>query len=279
MEKSEKEYKVGLDVLKTIAKSLVVFVCLIVLVALGFFVINPKLSAKFCASLGWKHLEASCYELVYARSKNNADLYNLIVKLGGINKYDKQSNYIKLLQNNTEYNGFCENADDSVVANYNSGKISAKELAFLYGTNEYLSCTLATNYIVQNKLDDAYSVVLLSKTSGDKLQDKDFELAVYYFVDYIYSKAVSEQQCETYGNKLLNDDNIMVYLASRQAENELVVGTAADKSAPKILGLKLNVKIYYTKYVIYKVTGNNALAYTEYTNWQSAVQTYNDQIA
>ena len=269
----EKEYKMGKDIFKTTLKALLVLIVLVVFVAVGLFVITPRTTAKICSTLGFRHLEASCYELVYARSKNNVDLYNLIVKLGGINKYEKQSNYIKTLQNNTKYSDFCDEFDDSVVSEYKNNKISAKNFVSMYGVNEYLSSSYATDYIAMNKLDDAYSAIVETKSS-----DREFELAVYYYVDYLYSKGASEAQCKTYIEKLANvaDGNIVDYLNQRTLLNDASV-VSTEKNI-RVLAKYTRVKIAYTKYIVYKVS-ENAETETARVEWQNALSAYNAEIA
>jgi len=271
----EKEYKVGKDILKTTLRTLLAIVAVFVFAAVGMFVISPQTTAKICETLGFKHLEASCYELVYARSKNNADLYNLIVKLGGTKQYNKQSNYINVLQNNTDYSEFCDNFDDSVIAKYNSGQISAKNYVSLYGLNEYLSSAIATDYVAINKLDEAYSAIIATKSS-----DRQFELAVYYYVDYLYSEKVSEAQCQTYMQKLADgaDGNMIDYLTHRLT---ILEGSGNIDSAEKgirLLAKYTKVKITYAKYVICKVT-ENAGEEDARQAWQNAVTAYNAEVA
>ena len=270
----EKEYKVGKDIFKTTLKVLLAIVVLFIFAAVGLFVISPRTTAKICSTLGFRHLEASCYELVYARSKNNTDCYNLIVKLGGINKYEKQQNYINILQNNTEYSDFCDTFDDSVLNEFNNGKIAAKNFVSMYGVNEYLSSSYADCYLARNMLDEAYNTIIASKST-----DRQFELAVYYYIDYLYSKGVSETQCKTYIQKLASaaDGNILDYLEQRNLLNETSV-VSSEKSV-RVLAKYTKVKITYSKYVIYKVNDETTLVDGAYADWQNAVVAYNAEVA
>ena len=70
----EKKVNVGKEIAKTILKTVAIIAIIIVFSALGFYVVNPRLSAGVCAQLGWQKAEISCYELLYARNKNNSDL-------------------------------------------------------------------------------------------------------------------------------------------------------------------------------------------------------------
>lgn len=271
----EKEYKVGKDIIKTSLKVLLALVLAVVFVAIGLFVITPKTTAKICSALGFKHLEVSCLELEYSRTKNNTDLYNLIVKVGGIKNYNKQQNYIKILQKDTEYSEFCTKFDESMIASYKSGKISAKELASLYGVGEYLSSTYSNNYLLTNKLDDAYSAIVSTTLDVSDYKDKDFELAVYYYIDYLYSKGVSAETCSTYINKLVNENNILDYLQSKEVADSAQI-SATEKST-RILAKYQQVKITYARYIIFEVT-ENAGTEGARTNWQNAIMAYANEI-
>ncbi|MBQ8468556.1 MAG: hypothetical protein IJ542_02240 [Clostridia bacterium] len=275
----EKQYKAGKDIFLTALRTIIVLVGIVVVFSLCFFVINPYVSAKVCSALGFKNLEASCYELIYIRTKNNSDLYNLVVKLGGINKYAKQSKYIELLKNDANYGDFCAEADQSFAEAYNNNQISAKSLAKLYGTNEYLASTHAINYILLNNYDEAYNVIVSTKqaASGAAFTDRDYELAVYYYVDYLYSSAVTNSNCKNYCQKLASttDGNMIAYLIERQASNELLLSSATEGSYQKIVALYAKVKITYSKFVLYKMTEQAELANNSYAEWQSAVAEYN----
>ena len=127
-----KEYSVVKEVFKTIAKTIIILAIIVVFSSLGFYVINPRFSANVCAQLGWNKAEISCYELLYARNKDNADLYNLIVKLGNVKEYEKQNEYIDKLQDSEDYATFCENMDKSVMDSFNQNKIDGER----FYTNE-----------------------------------------------------------------------------------------------------------------------------------------------
>ena len=279
-----KEYKMGKDIFWTAIKTALIVMGLAVVFSLCFFVINPYVSAKVCSAMGFKNLEASCYELIYLRTKSNEDCYNLVVKLGGVKKYAKQSKYIEILKNNTNYNDFCIAANQSVVDAYNNNTISAKTLSKLYGMNEYLASTYVDNYILLNNYDEAYNVVLSTKyNSGETFADGNFELAVYYYIDYLYSDAVSAIDCKNYCQKLAGigegDGNMIAYLTDKEGSNQSILDSAADGSYQKILALYAKVKITYSKYVLYKVTDQDEAAHEYYTKWQNAVAEYNSAVA
>ena len=272
----EKEYKVGKDIFKTSLKVILALVLVFVFVAVGLFVITPKTTAKICSALGFKHLEVSCLELEYSRTKSNADLYNLIVKVGGIKNHKKQQNYIKILQKNAEYNEFCTKFDESMIASYKAGKLSAKELVSLFGVGEYLSSAYSNNFVVLNNLEDAYSAIVSTTLGVSDYADKDFELAVYYYIDYLYSKGVSDEVCSTYINKLVNENDILDYLQSKETANSAHL--SSEEKSTRILARYQDVKISYSRYVVYQIT-ENAGTEDARTAWQAAIIAYQAEIA
>ena len=267
----EKKDSIGKIVLISSIKALVFSLLVFVFVGVGLFVINPLATAKICNALGWKHAEVSCYELVYARSKNTDDLYNIIVKHGAIRNYAKQKEYINKFQNLDNYNDFCSNMDDSVVENYKNGKISAKTLSIIYGTDEYLTSSMIVDFMALRQYEDAYSVVehLVSSNS----EQGTYSLSIYNFVDFLMTNSVAKNVGEDYATRLF-DLNVVDYLNARTT----MLGT---ENYDEILQSHLQVKLAYTKYVLYYfVEGGESVNTTyNYNVWQTAVENYNAKIA
>ena len=260
-----KTVNVGKEILKAFAKTILIFAIVLAFACLGFYVINPRGSANFCAEMGWQKLEISCYELLYARNKDTSDLYNLIVKLGNTNKYKKQNEYIDKLQAEETYNEFCESMDTSVIDGYKAGSIAAENLAVLYGTNEYLYAREIINLINLEKYDDAYNLVKQSKEL-----DKAYELIVYNYAEYLYASDIAADIKTNYFAQL--DTDIADYLLTR--EGLLISGVSAEE---QILSAYLKLKIEYTQYLI--ALNNNYADVNDYYNaWQNARNAYNELI-
>lgn len=94
---------------------------LLLLLLVGFYisalivVLFPRFSAKIYNFMGLSRAEEFSLERVYEKSKNNADLYNLIVFEQNQENYEKELNYINLLLVNDEFDEFCEALDESAI--------------------------------------------------------------------------------------------------------------------------------------------------------------------
>ena len=261
----KKTVNVGKEILKTFAKTILIFAIVLAFACLGFYVINPRWSANVCAEMGWQKFEISCYELLYSRNKDMSDLYNLIVKLGNTNKYKKQNEYINKLQAEETYNTFCESMDTSVIDGYKAGSISPENLAVLHGTNEYVCAREIINLINLEKYDDAYNLVVQSKNA-----DKTYELIVYNYAEYLYAADIAADIKANYFVQL--DTDLTGYLLTR--EGLLTSGVSAEE---QILSAYLKLKIEYTQYLI--ALNNSYTDVNDYYNaWQNARNAYNELI-
>ena len=265
----DKEYKIGKDIVKTMLKTIIILVIVVFFACLGFYVINPRFSAKVCASLGWRKTEISCYELLYARNKDNADLYNLIVKLSDTKDYQKQLDYIDKMQNSENYNQFCTNFDISVVDNYKNGAISAKQLTLLCGTNEYISSREVINLLKLGKYEQSYELIRQTQST-----DKNYELSVFNYVEYLYASDISKEIKSNYF-KLL-DSSFSLYLQNK--ENSIL--DAYVKPEEEILMSYLKLKINYTQYIIAlnNTDSTEVEIQSAYQEWQTTQTIYNDLV-
>lgn len=261
----EKKVNVAKEIIKTMLKTMVIILIIVVFCGLGFYVINPKFSAGVCQQFGWQKAEISCYELVYARSKNNSDLYNLIVKLGNAKEFQKQNDYIDKLQKLDDYNTFCLTMDNSVLDGYNNGKIQAKNVGLLYGTNEYITSRKVINLLKLGKYEDAYALVVQSKTT-----DHAYELVVYNYIENLYASEVSDEIKANYFTKVKAD-------FSGYLQNKLANLPTTSQGAVQILVAYTTLKIQYTNYIMALKTSPDDIA-DSYVNWQAALNVYNNLV-
>lgn len=256
----EKKFSMAKSIIKTSVITILSFVMAFFFVAIGFYVINPKLSAKICSTLGWTSLEVSCYELSYARGKDTNDLYNIVVKLGSSKQYEKRLDYVNKLLNVADYSEFCEKLDNSIKLKYENNQINAKVYSNLYGTNEYVRSQNIILLLKLNRLEKAKEIALASLET-----DKQYEVAIYYYLDYLMSDAVSTEVCKNYFAQI--HDEVITKL------NDKNIGLSS------ILTNYEELKIKYSIYVLEKMTSDNQstinLAYNEYT---SALDKYNQSI-
>ena len=264
MEKKESLVK---DVLKTMLKTMVILVLIFVFGALGFYVINPKYSAQICAELGWKHAEVDCYELLYVRTKDNADLYNLIVKLGNVDEVEDQNSYIDRLLNTENYSEFCNNMDNSVVENFDNGSISAEQFCLLYGVNEYLISTKVINLLKLEKYEAAYELV--KSTFGN---DGQYEFVLNDYVEYLQADESLAGIKANYFIRLLSD--LGTYMQSK------ISGLPEQPAASKVLTYYTKLRVSYTSYLIVLQTSSDETEIQDsYNTWQQARTDYNNLTA
>lgn len=258
----KKEESLALLITKTVLKTLAVWFMAMVIFALGFYVVNPRASATICGNLGWKKCEISCYELLYARNKDSSDLYNLIVKLGSVQEYEKQNDYIEKLKNLDKYDAFCTSMDNSVIDEYANGNIEKKNLAILYGTNEYMCATEIVNLIKLGEYEKAYEKVVPTKQT-----DRAFELSVYYYVENLYACSLSDAEKSAYFDKI--NTEFSEYLAQK------AVSLSDGSAAEIILDAYKLLKVRYVQYILALIDGDSQTAYDA---WQSSQQTYNNLV-
>lgn len=258
----KKEESIALLITKTVLKTLAIWLMSMVIFALCFYVINPRASATICGNLGWQKGEISCYELLYARNKDSSDLYNLIVKLGSVQEYEKQNDYIGKLKNLEKYETFCTSMDASVIDEFDKGNIEKKNLAILYGTNEYMCATEIVNLIKLGKYEQAYEQVVLTKQ-----KDRIFEVSVYYYVEYLYASELSDQTKSAYFDKI--NAEFGEYFEQK------VAPTIVSSSADEILNAYKILKVRYVQYILSLASDDSQTAYDA---WNSSQQEYNNLV-
>ena len=272
----KREYNVGKHIASTAAKTLLACVFVLFVVILSVYVINPLAMANFCGNLGFKNAEVSCLELVYTRNKTDANLYNLILKLGNVNNPAKQNDYILKLQNSQSYAKFCQSVDKSTLQANANGDLSVRNLCYIYGTSEYLNGSYVNNLISLNKLDDAYaSAVKYWQAEQESLTD----CTIYSYVQTLQTTKVSVLNREKYCKQLLAEDSF----ASLQTKKDAI--EALDQSdMPKgqiALYRYAKLKITYVQYMVYANSGEEYSqqaeaqkdAYTaSFVDWQASLK-------
>lgn len=272
----KREYNVGKHIASTSAKTLLICAFTIFVVILCVYVINPLAMANFCGDLGLKNAEVSCLELVYTRNKTDANLYNLILKLGNVDRPSKQNDYITKLQNSDSYAKFCESVDKSTLGAYSKGEINSRTLCYIYGTSEYLNSSYVNNLISQNKLDDAYSKAI---EYWQAEQESLTDCTLYSYIQTLQTNKISAENRETYCKQLLEDESFE-YLQTKYSKlEELDLSTASRGQIALYRYAKL--KISYSLYMVYVNSGEEYLSLAEtqkevytqdFVNWQTSIK-------
>ena len=103
-----------------------------------------------------------------------------------------------------------------------------------------------------------------------KLLDKNYELIVYNYAEFLYASSVATDVKNNYFMQLATD--FTNYLLNR--ESTLIAGSTTQE---QILSSYLKLKIEYTQYLI--ALNNGYANVSEYYNaWQNARSAYNDLV-
>ncbi len=242
---------IGKQIALTAIKTICCCIFALVVIVLATYAISPAFMAKICNNMGFKNAEISCLELVCARNKTDANLYNLILKLGANGNYTKQNEYILKLQESSTYTKFCNNLDSATINSYSSGSLSATNLCYTYGANEYLSSRYVLNLLTLGKLQEAYSAAT-SYYNADVQNSTD--VVLYYYAEYLLTSSISSSDRTTYFAKLLQEDNFSLLQTKLDALAEQAENLTGGL---KIINAYSQMKLAYVIYVANNYGGNN----------------------
>lgn len=178
-EKLNEKVDVGNTVFSTFMKTFaVLFGLLFYFLGVSVCVI-PEKAIKFYEVFNADKTIIVCYEKIYQKSGELADLYNVVQKSIEAKRYEKTAKYIKKLQNSDGYDEFC-----SMV---NSASVSATE-------NKYIAYVADLDgYLVSQNILALYNL-------GKKQSAKDVAVKDIVYSENIYSFGIS-----TYIECLMND--------------------------------------------------------------------------
>lgn len=175
------------NALKKTVKILFVVIMLVFYINAMVLTLLPRFSAKVYRFMGFSRAEEYSLERVYEKSKDNADLYNLIVFEQNKKNYEKELNYINMLMINDEYNEFCEQLDLSAMKTIKDKSL----IAYMCNTKNYINSqkvkclfnlgipvetfiysNLATDYLTENSYATYIEIVYNSNMSWSQKKEK-----------------------------------------------------------------------------------------------------------
>ena len=214
-EKQEPKVDVGGTVLVTFVKTIAVLLCSVFYFLATAVCIAPKTSIKIYEFFGANQAVIACYERIYLKSGNLADLYNLVQKSIEAKNHNKTSKYIKELQSKSGYQDFCSEVNKAII------KVSeSKYIAYVGDLDSYL--------VSQN--------IYALYTSGKKEEAKQIAINDIVNSENVYSFGLS-----TYVECLLSDSSLE--LEHRQALFEnLFESTIQTESGNKFMEDCINEK-------------------------------------
>lgn len=174
------------NILKKVAKILLIVVLVGFYVSATIVVLFPRFSAKVYNFMGLSRAEEYSLERVYEKSKDNADLYNLIVFEQSHKNYQKELNYINMLMVSDGYDEFCENlnksaldsiGDKSLIAHMcnTNGYLVNQKIKCLFnlgiGTETFIYSNLNSNYLTENSYATFVNLVYDSNMTAEQKQE------------------------------------------------------------------------------------------------------------
>ena len=244
--------------LKTLLDSFVV----IMLLMCSIFVMIPKLSLKIHQTLGMEKMQELNHKMIYSRSDNVADLYNLIIFEGEQSDYQEELSYIDAMIARADYKEFCDSMDTASLEKISSDGLNA----YSANVNGYLlSRKVVCMYELNQEGMDSY---IYRQTNSGKISEYSFST----YVDLIYfdESLTKEEKAEKlstlieisdiYDGRLLSLEDL---LKTRVYSLKTAVPLEQDENKKDVLRYTL-MRIYASRYYVYDAIGNSELKNENY---------------
>lgn len=238
--------------IKIALKTLVDCFIVIMFVFGAIFVLFPKFSLKINEVLGATKVQEYNYQMIYAKSNNITDLYNLILFEGEQEKYDKELEYINKIIVRSDYDKFCNAMDNA--------NLNAKEDE---GFLKYSSNVNA--YILGRKVDCMYKLnasnieTYIYKITGT---EKVTAYSFANFVDLVYQDKTltATQKIEKFTllNELMGESGKMIEeLLNEKVSSLKALKIQSDNDNEKLVYNYTLSRIYSARYYFYDILSNN----------------------
>ena len=253
------QIKKGLKIgLKTLLDSFIV----IMLLMCSFFVLLPKFSLKIHQTLGMKRMQELNYKMIYSRTNNVADLYNLIIFQGEQEDYLEELSYIDSMIERGDYAGFCESMDEASLNKISSNRLNA----YSANVNGYLlSRKVICMYELGQEGMDAY---IYRQTKAGKISEYSFSS----YVDLIYfDESLTKNEKAQKLSELIEisdiDDGRLIYLEdlikARVNALKSAIVIESDENKKDVFRYTL-MRIYASRYYVYDAIGDDDLKTENY---------------
>lgn len=235
--------------LKTLLDSFVV----IMLIMCCLFVIFPKTSLEIHEMLGNNKMQEHNYRVIYARSNDIKDLYNLIIFEGYVENCKDELYYIDEMLTRNDYSEFCEQMDKASAL-----EIEKKQLtSYSANVNGYL---LSRKVICMYKLgENGLESYIYRQTAGGKLSEYSFST----YVDLVQAdeSLTDSQKSEKLSCLMDTMDGINGKLSSllqKRVDSLKTAITQTDNNKKDVLKYTL-MRIYAARFYVYDVIGDDEL--------------------
>lgn len=224
----------------------------LMLILCSIFVLFPKFSLKINQTLGLTKVQEYNYQLIYKRSNNIADLYNVIICEENLGKTEKELTYLNEILARSDFQDFCKAMDNATISKLNDNKL----IASTANVNGYLTARkVYCLYSLNSKNVESF---VYQQTKSGKY--KEYTFAV--FVDLVVGDTILTQSQK---KELLSE---FIVLSEFDVENSKLI-SMEKLVETKIAGLvslvdnkntSENDKLVY-KYELMRYYGANASLY------------------
>lgn len=202
----------------------------------SIFAIFPKFSLKINQALGLKRVQEYNYQMIYDRSGNIADLYNLIIFEEELEKTNKELICLNEILTRNDYDDFCKAMDEASIKKINNKKLipySANVNGYLVGRKVYCLYSLGSknvqSFVYQQTKNSKYKeysfAVYVDLVVGDEnLTAEQKEIILSEFIDLQEldtEKAQLVSMKELVKNKI-DGLNSLIKLESTSENNKLI---------------------------------------------------------
>lgn len=204
----------------------------LMLILCSIFVLFPKFSLKINQTLGLAKVQEYNYQLIYKRSDNIADLYNVIICEENLGKTKKELNYLNEILARNDYQDFCKAMDNATISKLNdkkliastanvNGYLTARKVYCLYSLNsknvesfvyqqtksgkykEYTFAVFVDLVVGDTKLTQSQKKELLSEFIVLSEFEKLVETKIAGLVSFVDNKNTSENDKLVYKYELM----------------------------------------------------------------------------
>ena len=261
--------KIGL---KTLAACFVVIMFSLMFI----FVLFPKFSLKINNTLGLTKVKELNYQMIYSRTNNVVDLYNLILFEGELGDYSKELEFINEIIKRDDYNEFCKTMDNTSLKSATDKQM----IPYSVNVNGYLmSRKVICLYNLETEGIETY---VYRQTSTGKWSEYSFST----YVDLIYNDdALTDSQKREKLAFLMNINDIQSgELVSQEELLELRIGYINDRLKADInkeeqIALQYTLtRIYRSRYYVYDLLGSEENCLKNRTAYETAKSKLNELI-
>jgi len=229
----------------TIIKSFLITLLTVCVVIFNFFAVGiclfPKKTASLCEKLNFKGGVALCYEKIYDNTGKISDLYNLTTANITANRNKDVIKNIEKLQNDKNYNEFCDRVDTAA-----KNKTSISYIAYVGSVDSYLESNKIIALFNLNKKAEAKKQAISDLSRGNK-----YSFALETYVSEMID-ANKEEELKGLFEEQINGKTVL-YLIDDQIATLDYTGLG---KIDQVMCVYTLLKIQKTKYNIYSIEKN-----------------------